>query len=78
MRVPCPAGCEPLLVEVEWRSRSLFSGMGDPCRFSTIAVVNGFGQMPTTAGETLSGKRIVLAEQVRGHAVVLVAGFAGP
>jgi hypothetical protein len=33
-------------------------------------------EMPNTAGETLSGKRIVLAEQVRGHAVVLVAGFS--
>jgi ATP10 protein len=43
---------------------------------STMAVVNGFGQMPDTAGETLSGKRIILAEQVRGHAVVLVAGFS--
>jgi hypothetical protein len=43
---------------------------------STMAVVSGFGQMPNTASETLSGKRIVLAEQVRGHAVVLVAGFS--
>jgi len=37
--------------------------------------------MPPTAAETLSGKRIVLAEAVRGHAAVLVAGFskeAGP
>ncbi len=33
-------------------------------------------EMPNTAGETLSGKRIVLAEQIRGHAVVLVAGFS--
>jgi hypothetical protein len=32
--------------------------------------------MPGTAGETLSGKRIVLADAVRGHAVVLVAGFS--
>ncbi len=32
--------------------------------------------MPATAGETLSGKRIVLADAVRGHAVVLVAGFS--
>jgi hypothetical protein len=39
--------------------------------------MTGFGQeMPNTAGETLSGKRIVLADQVRGHAVVLVAGFS--
>ena len=32
--------------------------------------------MPTTSGETLSGKKIVLAEVVRGHRVVLVAGFS--
>jgi hypothetical protein len=55
--------------------RSLFQGFAILVA-STIAVVNGFGQMPNTAGETLSGKRIVLAEQVRGHAVVLVAGFS--
>lgn len=32
--------------------------------------------MPGTVGETLSGKKIVLADAVRGHAVVLVAGFS--
>lgn len=32
--------------------------------------------MPTTAGETLSGKRIVLAEALQGHVAVLVAGFS--
>lgn len=32
--------------------------------------------MPATAGETLSGKKIVLAEAVRGHMTVLVAGFS--
>ena len=32
--------------------------------------------LPTTAGETLSGKKIVLADAVRGHAAVLVAGFS--
>lgn len=32
--------------------------------------------VPATAGETLSGRRIVLADAVRGHAVVLVAGFS--
>ena len=31
--------------------------------------------LPATAGETLSGKRIVLADAVRGHVAVLVAGF---
>lgn len=44
---------------------------------SAMAGLSGFGQaMPNTAGETLSGKRIVLADQVRGRAVVLVAGFS--
>lgn len=44
---------------------------------SVMTGFKGFSQeMPNTAGETLSGKRIVLADQVRGHAVVLVAGFS--
>jgi len=33
-------------------------------------------EMPRTAGETLSGRHIVLADEVRGHAAVLVAGFS--
>ncbi len=33
-------------------------------------------QMPRTTGETLSGKQVVLADQVRGHAAILVAGFS--
>ncbi|HET6207267.1 MAG TPA: hypothetical protein VFD98_10690 [Terracidiphilus sp.] len=33
-------------------------------------------EIPRTAGETLSGKSIVLADEVRGHTVVLVAGFS--
>jgi hypothetical protein len=32
--------------------------------------------MPGTAGETLSGKRLVPADAVRGHAAILVAGFS--
>jgi hypothetical protein len=32
--------------------------------------------MPRTAGETLSGKDIVLADAVRGHIAVLVGGFS--
>lgn len=44
---------------------------------AALTGLKGFSQeMPNTAGETLSGKRIVLADQVRGHAVVLVAGFS--
>jgi len=37
--------------------------------------------LPSTAGKTLTGKRLVVAEAVRGHAAVLVASFskdAGP
>ena len=32
--------------------------------------------LPATAGESLSGKRIVLADATRGRAAVLVAGFS--
>jgi hypothetical protein len=32
--------------------------------------------LPNTAGETLNGKPIVLADAVRGHAAVLVVGFS--
>jgi hypothetical protein len=32
--------------------------------------------LPKTAGEMLSGKRIVLADAVRGHAAIMVAGFS--
>jgi hypothetical protein len=32
--------------------------------------------MPATAGETLSGKRVVPADVVRGRAAVLIAGFS--
>jgi hypothetical protein len=32
--------------------------------------------LPRTAGETLSGRQIVLADAVRGHSAILVAGFS--
>jgi hypothetical protein len=32
--------------------------------------------MPGTAGETLNGQRMVLADAVRGHRAVIVAGFS--
>jgi hypothetical protein len=32
--------------------------------------------LPNTSGETLSGKSIVLANAIRGHAAVLVVGFS--
>ena len=45
--------------------------------FVGFAAIRSFGQaMPSTAGETLSGKHIVLAEAVRGHAAVVIAGFS--
>jgi len=48
----------------------------------TLAAATGVSQtLPATAGETLSGKRIVMADAVRGHMTVLIAGFskdAGP
>ena len=33
-------------------------------------------EIPKTNGETLNGKSIVLADEVRGHTAVLVAGFS--
>ena len=42
-----------------------------------FSALSGISQgMPATAGETLSGKRLVLAEATRGHASVLIAGFS--
>ncbi len=32
--------------------------------------------LPTTPGETLTGKRLVLADVLRGHAAVIVVGFS--
>lgn len=55
---------------------------GTPLHFAwmavcVIAILPCAAQtMPGTSGETLSGKRIVLADATRGHAVVLVAGFS--
>jgi hypothetical protein len=45
---------------------------------ATIWLVSAaFAQpIPRTAGETLSGKQIVLAQAVRGHPAILVAGFS--
>ena len=44
-----------------------------------VLLVSGPGpaqEMPRTRGEMLSGKPIVLADEVRGHPAVLVAGFS--
>lgn len=51
-------------------------------RIAFLAVLTGAQvvcyaqQIPATAGETLSGKHVVPSELVRGHAVILVAGFS--
>src|SRR5579863_9711607 len=43
----------------------------------TLVSLPAVGQtIPKTPGETLSGNHVVLAEEVRGHATVLVAGFS--
>jgi hypothetical protein len=45
--------------------------------FLLAAVATCHGQtMPQTAGETLSGQTLTLAQAVRGQRVVLVAGFS--
>ena len=41
-----------------------------------LAVPSFAQEIPKTGGETLSGRHIVLADQVHGHAAVLVAGFS--
>ncbi|WP_263352871.1 hypothetical protein [Acidicapsa acidisoli] len=42
-----------------------------------LAALSGQAQgLPSTAGETLSGKRIELSDAIRGHAVVLIACFS--
>jgi len=44
---------------------------------AALVALPGLSQsMPATVGETLSGKRIVLAEATRNHVTVLVAGFS--
>ena len=50
-----------------WGIAVVWAGMG----------LAALGQsLPGTAGETLTGKRIVVAEAVRGKAVVVIAGFS--
>lgn len=43
---------------------------------ATVSLCALAQEMPRTAGETLSGKHVVLADELRGHAAVLVAGFS--
>lgn len=43
---------------------------------ASAAIVSVAQQMPSTAGETLSGKHVVPAELVRGHVAILIAAFS--
>lgn len=44
---------------------------------SSLLPLSAFAQdLPRTTGETLSGHQIVLADAIRGHRVILVAGFS--
>lgn len=55
--------------------RSVFPGLF----LALIAATSLWGQstaLPMTSGETVSGKRIVLAEALRGHTSVLVMSFS--
>jgi len=50
-----------------------------PAACLILAVACGFANaqtMPTTAGETLSGKSLVLAQALQGHPGVLIASFS--
>ncbi len=45
--------------------------------FLTFCGASAWSQaLPTTPGETLTGKRLILADVVRGHAAVIVVGFS--
>ena len=58
------------MIRLKPGSRLLMAGL-----LSLSAAVYG-QEMPKTAGETLSGKQMVLADVVRGHPAILVAGFS--
>ena len=44
--------------------------------FGSVAHACLAQSLPTTPGETLSGKHVVVADAVRGHTAILVAGFS--
>jgi hypothetical protein len=46
-----------------------------PLAFALACVTCAAQTLPATAGETLSGKPIVLADAMRGHPAILIAGF---
>lgn len=57
-------------------ARTIFAGILALVPVSLLSVSGRAQEVPRTAGETLSGKPIVLADQVQGHPVILVAGFS--
>lgn len=62
--------------EVLVKIRSVWVGMAIIAGVNLVCVSCFSQQMPKTSGVSLSGKRIVPAEVVRGHASILVAGFS--
>ncbi len=47
-----------------------------PLAVVTSSVLCGAQALPHTSGETLSGRHAVLADELRGHASIVVAGFS--
>ncbi len=65
----------------EARTRRALFGATAALACALVSAVSGAQSLPATQAETLSGKPIVLAQAVRGHAAVLIASFskdAGP
>lgn len=59
-----------------WTNGHLFQRFWFAATASIVSLTCAAQSFPATAGETLSGKHIVLADAVKNHAVVLVAGFS--
>ena len=73
---PNPQTCQPAGPQIGVTLRKTFT-IGTCCIAAAIFGLSVFAQeMPKTPGETLSGKHVVIADEVRGHAAVLVAGFS--
>ena len=56
--------------------RGILPGVGLALAMICAAPMGWAQALPATAGETLSGRRVVLAEAAHGHATVLVAAFS--
>jgi len=73
---PKPQTCQPARPRTGATLRKTLT-IGTYCIAAAIFGLSVFAQeMPKTPGETLSGKPVVIADEVRGHAAVLVAGFS--